>query len=99
VLLPHALTLGQARTYVAALADQAGSIEASSAYEHVLMELDRIHADDCPALYYDSIAEDQVVLHAVATSAIEGLVQHGVDELDVELVLAMLDDAFVLDGA
>lgn len=99
MLLPHALTLGQARTYVAALADQASSIEASSAYEHVLMELDRMHGDDCPALYYDSIAEDQVVLHAVATSAIEGLVQHGVDELDVELVLAMLDDAFTLDGA
>ena len=99
MLLPHALTLGQARTYVAALADQAGSIEASSAYEHVLMELDRIHGDDCPALYYDSITDDQAVLHAEATSAIEHLVQHGIDELDVELVIAMLDDAYALDGA
>ena len=99
MLISHALTLGQARSYLAALADQAGSIEASSAYEHVLMALDRIHGDDCPALYYDSVAEDQTALHAVATSAIEDLVQHGIDELDVELVLAMLDDAFALDGA
>ena len=37
MLLSHALTLGQARSCIAALADQAGSIDASSAYEHVLI--------------------------------------------------------------
>ena len=38
MLLPHAQTLAQARSYLAALADQASTIDASSAYEHVLIE-------------------------------------------------------------
>ena len=50
MLLPHAQTLAQARSYVAALADQALTLEASSAYERVLLKLDRVHGDDCPAL-------------------------------------------------
>ena len=53
MLLPHAQTLAQARSYVAALADRALTIDASSAYEHVLLELDRVHGDDCPALDTD----------------------------------------------
>ena len=53
MLLPHAQTLAQARSYVAALADQAHSIDASSAYEHVLIELDRIHGDESPGLDTD----------------------------------------------
>ena len=50
MLLAHAATLAEARSHVAALADQARTTEASSAFEHVLMELDRIHGDDVPAL-------------------------------------------------
>ena len=98
MLLPHALTLGQARSCIAALADQADSIDASSAYEHVLIELDRIHGDESPGLDTDGICEDRADLLASATSAIEDLEQHGVDPLNVELVLAMLDDAYGLDG-
>ncbi len=49
MLFPHAQTLAQARSYLAALADQASTIDASSAYERVLIELDRIHEDECPA--------------------------------------------------
>lgn len=98
VLLPHALTLGQARSYIAALADQADSIDASSAYEHVLIELDRMHGDESPVLDTAGICEDRAILLAVASSAIEELEQYGVDPLTVELVLAMLDDAHGLDG-
>ena len=80
--LPHAQTLAQARSYVAALADRALTLEASSAYERALLELDRVHGDECPAL---------------DTEAIEELESHGIDPLSVELILAMLVDAHDLD--
>ena len=98
MLLSHALTLGQARSYIAALADLADSIDASSAYEHVLIEPDRIHGDESPGLDTAGICEDRAIMLAVASSAIEELEQYGVDPLHVELVLAMLDDAYGLDG-
>jgi hypothetical protein len=98
VLVPHAQSLAQARSYLAALADQASTIDASSAYERVLIELDRIHRDECPAADTEGLTEDRALLLAVATSALEELEQYGVDPLTVELVIAMLDDASALDG-
>lgn len=97
MLLPHAQTLAQARSYVATLADCALSIEASSAYERVLLELDRVHDDECPALDTDALTDDRDILFAVASSAIEELEDYGVDALSVELILAMLVDARDLD--
>lgn len=99
MLLPQVRTLARARSSLAALADQASSIDASSAYEHVLIELDRIHADDCPAMNPGEVPADRAALLADATSAIEDLHQHGVDPLSLELVLAMLVDASILDSA
>lgn len=98
MLLPHAQTLAQARSYLAALADQASTIDASSAYERVLIELDRIHADECPSADTEGLTEDRAVLLAVATSALEELEQYGIDSLTIELVIATLDDAYALDG-
>lgn len=98
MLLPHACTLAQARSHLAALADQASTIDASSAYEHVLIELDRIHGDDCPAIDPDGLTGDRASLLAAATSALEELEQYGVDPLSIELIIAMLDDAYALDG-
>ncbi|MGH3119195.1 MAG: hypothetical protein ACRDQ2_19170 [Gaiellales bacterium] len=98
MLLPHAQTLAQARSYLAALADQASTIDASSAYEHVLIELDRIHGDECPAADAGELTEDRAILLAVATSALEDLELYGIDPLTIELVIAMLDDAYALDG-
>lgn len=98
MLLPHAFTLAQARSHLAALADQASTIDASSAYEHVLIELDRIHGDDCPAINSDGLTEDRAILLTVATSALEELERYGVDPLSVELILAMLDDAYAMNG-
>lgn len=71
MLLPHAHTLAQARSYLAALADQASTIDASSAYEHVLIELDRLHGDESPAINDDGLTEDRATLLAVVTSALE----------------------------
>ena len=98
MLLPHAFTLAQARSYLATLADQASTIDASSAYERVLIELDRIHGDECPSAGTEELTEDRAVLLAVATSALEKIEQYGVDPLTVELIIAMLDDAYALDG-
>ncbi len=95
--LPHAVTLAQARTYVAALADLTSSLDASLAYERTLLYLDAIHGDVVPALDTTGLAGDRRALHALAESAVEELVDHGVDALQVELVLAMLDEARELD--
>ena len=98
MLLPHAQTLAQARSYLAALSDRASTIDASSAYEHVLIELDRIHGDECPSADAEGLAKDRAILLAVATSALEELEQYDVDPLTIELIIAMLDDAYALDG-
>lgn len=97
MLLAHAVALTQARTYLAALADQASTIDASSAYEHVLIELDRVQGDECPAVEDGPLTKDRAILLAAATSTLEELELYGVDPLSVELIIAMLDDAYVLD--
>ena len=97
MLLPHAHTLARARTCLAGLADAASSEDDSSAYEHVLIELDRIHCDESPDIYLDAVMQDQAVQFENATSAIEDLKGYGVDPLSVELVLWMLEDAYTRD--
>lgn len=98
MLLAHRRTLAQARSYVAVLADEATSIEASSAYERALVELDRMHGDEIPALDLGGLTTDRGVLRTLASSAIEELEQYGIDALSIELVLARLQDAYVMDG-
>jgi hypothetical protein len=97
--LAHALTLERGRSHVAALADGARAVEASSAYEQVLIELDRLHGDQSPALGTEGLTGDRDALFAVASAAIEDLQAHGIDVLDVELLLARLDEARSLDGS
>jgi len=71
--------------------------DVSSAYEHVLIELDRFHGDESPDIYLDAVTPDQATQFENATSAIEDLKDYGVDPLSVELVLWMLDDAYTQD--
>ena len=97
MLLAHAVTLTEARSYIAALADHARTVEASSAYERALLELDWIHGDDVPALDTYGLTDDRDILMAVATSAIEQLAAYDVDALQIELLLAALDDARARD--
>jgi hypothetical protein len=97
MLLPHAQTLAQARSYVAALADRALTPDASSAYERVLLALDRVHGDECPALDTKDLTDDRAIILTCARSAVQELEDHGIDALSVELILAMLVDAHDLD--
>ena len=96
MLLSHAVTLAEARSYVAALADGARTFDASVEYEHVLLDLDTIHGGEVPPTT-EVFTDKREVLHAVAGAAIEELVDHGIDELQVELLLARLEDARALD--
>ena len=96
MLLAHAITLAEARSYLAALADSADSadtVEGSIAYERVLLQLDLVYGDETPAYedLPDTLPADLVFRLAVKT--IGDLVRHGVDALHVELVLVALHDA------
>lgn len=96
--LKHTHVLATARTYLAALADEADGDDAASAYEHVLIELDRIHCDQSPDVYLDALTQDRDIQFQLAAAAIEDLKSHGVDPLSVELVLWMLHDAYAAEG-
>ena len=96
MLLAHAVTLAEARSYVAALADNAGTIDASIEYDRVLLQIDFIHGDYIPPINPVPLT-DRDALFSVAESAIENLVDYGVDGLTVELVLDMLYAARELD--
>lgn len=91
--LTHAITLAEARSYLAALADTARTVEGSIAYERVLLQLDLVHGDQAPA--YEELPHSLAanLLYRLAVKAIQDLVRHGVDALQVELVLAALLDA------
>ncbi|MEP6815878.1 MAG: hypothetical protein ABI873_10040 [Marmoricola sp.] len=99
MLLTHALVLSQARAHIAALADQARSEEASSAYERVLISLDRIHGDQSPDFEPIGIWLDPTFLVIVANTALEELETFGVEPLEIELLLAGLDDARAIEGS
>ena len=89
MLLAHAVTLAEARSYVAALADHAQTTDASVEYERVLLQLDWIHGDYIPGI--SAVPTDvRDVLFDVAESTIEDLIDYGIDALQVELVLDML---------
>ena len=96
MLLSHAVTLAEARSYLAALADNARTFDASMEYEHVLLELDTLHGGEVPPIT-EVLTDNREVLYTVAQAAIEELVDHGVDGLQVELLLAGLEDARALD--
>jgi hypothetical protein len=97
MLLAHAALLSEARSYIAALADNAKTLEASLAYDLALIELDLVHGDDAFALDATSPTVDRDVLMALATSAVERLTTYGVHALHGELLLASLEGARALD--
>jgi hypothetical protein len=95
--LEHALTLTQARSIVAALADAAVDDDAAAAFERVLIELDWLHGDESPGLDTTGLSEDRDVLYLAAAAAIEALAIFGLDALDLELLLVRLEAARALD--
>lgn len=98
MLLAHARTLCDARSALAMLSDSASSVEASSAYEHVLITLDAIHGNEGPVTDAYGLPGRRDALLTFAVQALEDLKTHGVDELHVELLLAMLGNAADADA-
>ncbi len=96
MLISHAVLLAEARSYVAALADQASSFDATLEYERVLLQLDWIHHGAIPPITVVP-AGDRDVLHNVATRSITELANHAIDGLELAICLAMLDAAWNLD--
>ena len=82
-----------ARSYLAALADNALTFEGSVAYEQVLLEFDvrvpRIYGHTEPVA-----TTDPAELFAAANQAIDCV---DADRFDMEMVFARLDDAWELD--
>jgi hypothetical protein len=97
MLFAHAVALVEARSNIAALADLAGTLESSSAYERALVELDRLHSDDVPAIDALAVTEDRDTLLSAATTAVQRLADFGVDPLHVELLLSALAEARACD--
>ena len=96
MLLAHAVTLAEARSYLAALANQALTFDASVEYERVLLQVDFLHGDFIPGITHVP-AYSRDVLFDVACAAIEELAEHGIDLLSVELLLDMLEVAWAKD--
>lgn len=92
--IDHAITLVLARSCLAALAISSGTASAGLKYDEVLRALDATHGDDVPGLETDALTTDRHVLFDVGFSAIEDLAEHGVDALQVELLLSMLAAAY-----
>jgi hypothetical protein len=96
MLLAHALTLAEARSHLAALADRALTSDASAQYDRVLLHLDYLHGEAIPgASRVRACSRD--LLFDVAYAAIEETAEHGVDLLSVELLLDMLETAWSAD--
>ena len=89
MLLSHAVLLAEARSYVAALADQALTFDGSMEYERVLLEIDELHGGVFPPTT-DVPITDAAVLYEIAYQAIAGLEAHEVESFGLELCLAML---------
>jgi len=96
MLLSHAVLLAETRSYLAALADNAATFDAAMEYERILLQLDWLHRDVSGGVVPPITvvpATDPNTLYAVAVAAISSLAGHGLDQLELEICLAMLEAA------
>ncbi len=96
MLLSHAVLLAEARSYVARLADTAGSFDAALEYERVLLQLDELHGGTVPPITVVPTG-DRDVLFSVARAAMANLEEHPVDKLQLAICLSMLEAAWDVD--
>lgn len=79
------------------LADEACDVGTSSAYEHVLLTLDVYTGDGAPSSSMNLGIEDPRDAIALARRSLVALESRVLSTLQVELLLAMLDDAAACD--
>ncbi|WP_123390404.1 hypothetical protein [Nocardioides aurantiacus] len=92
MMLAHAVLLAEARTYLGALADRASTLDSSLEYERVLLQVDWLHGGRVPPTTAVP-TRDPRVLYTIACTAVSNLAAHGVDAMEIELCLAMLEEA------
>jgi len=100
MLLSHAVLLAESRSYLAALADNAATFDSGMEYERILLQLDWLHRGLSngavpPITLVPST--DPSTLYAIAVAALSSLASHGVDQLELEICLAMLEAAHEQD--
>ena len=92
-----AVAVAEARAALGYLADQASTADAMSAYEGVLLALDSYTADAAPSASNEVVLDDLRSAVALARRSLLLLAGMDVDYLQVQLLLAMLDDAVAGD--
>lgn len=92
MLLTHAIAIAEARSYIAALDDNARTVLGSVGYDRALIYLDASLGDDLPATIGIRV-EDPEVLYRLAIQAVSDLAAHGLDPLHIELTLAYIAEA------
>lgn len=92
MLLPYAVLLAEARSYVAALADRALTFDGSMEYERVILELDEVHGGVFPPTTEIPIT-DPDALYELAHTSIAELESPEVNRLGLSICLAMLSAA------
>ena len=97
MLLTHALVLQTARSSLAALADTAVDPVVARAYDAVLLRLDELHHGDVPAIT-DAGTRERTALLDAAGRSLRDLVTFGIEPLAVELTVAQLEAAWVLES-
>lgn len=80
----YAIALAEARSCLAALVDAATDFGESAHFEHLLLDLDAMHMD-YPGL--DPLDGDRSLLLRRLEVAVDGMIDHGVDGLSLELLL------------
>jgi hypothetical protein len=90
--LAYAIALAEARSYLAALADSAADFEESVHYEHLLLDLDRLHPIG-PGL--SPVTGTKAALLYRLEAAVDQMIDLGGNGLSLELLLA---DALLEDG-
>ena len=93
MMLIHAVALAECRSYLAALADTASSLEASLEYQDVLLQLDGLHPGLLPPVTPVPTV-NRAVLYAVALETLGRLNEHGLDPFDLALCQCMLATAW-----
>ena len=93
MLLNHAVALAECRSYLAALADTASSVETSLEYQDVLLQLDGLIPGHLPPVT-PVPTENRTVLYRVALKTLGRLEEHGLDPFDLALCQCMLATAW-----
>ena len=86
ISLAYAIALAEARSCLAALADMAIDFDDSVLYEHLLLDLDALHHDGCPALR--PVTGDRAELLTRLEVAVDRMIDLGGQALRFEILLA-----------